>query len=88
MDILLDVYAPLAAFLAPTLALALLNGILAMAGERGTLLLPTGAVYARGARRPVPEPTLAERPKAVGSLTPRARRRRRLQVPACQPALA
>jgi hypothetical protein len=52
MDILLDVYTPLAAFLAPTLALALLNGILAMAGERGTLLLPTGAVYAREARRP------------------------------------
>ena len=43
MDILLDVYAPLAAFLAPTLALALLNGILAMAGERGTLRI-TGKV--------------------------------------------
>jgi hypothetical protein len=51
MNAFIATYAPLAALLTPVLAIAALNLLLALGGERGTLLLPIPGPLGRRVRR-------------------------------------
>jgi hypothetical protein len=73
MTAFIETYAPLAALLAPLLTLASLNLLLALAGERGTLLLPSGGVFGLRACR------------APANVLPVARPRRQPRAPANDP---
>jgi hypothetical protein len=50
MNLFIDHYAPLFAVAAPALTLAAMNLLLALGGERGTLLLPSLESYAAARR--------------------------------------
>ena len=50
MNLFIENYAQLFAIAAPVLTLAGMNLFLALGGERGTLLLPTGGLFERIAR--------------------------------------
>lgn len=64
MNAFIEAYAPLAAFLAPALTLALANLLLAAGGERGTLLLPSGGAFSLRVRR-IPNPNALPAARSV-----------------------
>ena len=63
MNAFIEAYAPLAAFLAPALTLALANLLLAAGGERGTLL-PSGGAFSLRVRR-IPNPNALPAARSV-----------------------
>ena len=64
MNAFIATYAPFAALLAPVLAIAALNLLLPLGGERGTLLLPIpGALAPRVRRTPVRSLPAARSPR-------------------------